>query len=588
MLNRLPRTLLPRLLLLGALWGAAFMFLRVAAPEFGVFALAGARVGLAGVLMLAIVLATARTLHWRARWMRYVLVGGVNTALPFLLYGFAALHIPAGYSAIANATVPVWSALIAWRLYHQQLGASVWLGIAVAFVGVYVLVGLQPVAVTALSVLGMVAALAGAALYAVSGYLISRHFAGGDGVAGATGMVLGAFVWLALPALIGAPPTRPSANAWAAVALLAIFCTAIGYILFFGLIRDYGPQRAATVAFLFPAFAALWGFLVLGEPITANMVLGMVMVFFGTTLISGIHRGLLSAFWRAWERVILPLVFVLSSSGLKRRILRAVMNSPRYFKAEAAGASAEIAQHLPAADLQRAIQEHRLTRFIDAADPLRSAWAESRTLEQSVVVRGAMLPPGPVLLLGAHHGSGWWILPWLRTRRGPVRFVAASIPSSADDTPWQERLWRRFLLWRWRELNRIGGKPVIPMRGALAQAATEFTQSGCVVALLDVPSRVTRKGSAVPFLGREAWLPRQLIDLAVSTGAHLAYLRGHFDPEAMRYDIAIEPFSAQSDPRVVFEEYAARLESDIRAAPGRWHSWGEIDLFFIPPEAEST
>ncbi len=583
MVSRSPRALLPRLLLLGALWGAAFMFLRLAAPEFGAFALAGARVGLAALLMLAFVLVTGRALHWRERWARYVAVGGVNTALPFLLYSFAALHIPAGYSAIANATVPVWSALIAWRIYHQHLGRSVWLGIAVAFVGVYVLVGLQPVAVTALSVLGMAAALAGAALYAVSGYLINRHLAGGDGVTGATGMVLGAFAWLVLPALIGAPPKLPSATAWSAVALLAIFCTAIGYILFFGLIRDYGPQRAATVAFLFPAFAALWGFLVLGEPITLNMISGMAMVFLGTAMVSGVHRDVLRFLWRAWERVLLPFVFVLAPPWLKRRILHAVMRSPGYFEIEVAGASKAIARHLPSADLMQATREHRLTRFIDAVDPLRSAWAETRTLRRSVVVQGVALPRGPVLLLGGHHGGAWWILPWLRTQRGGARFVAASIPPDADNAPWRARLWRRFRLWRWRELNRIGGKPVIAMRGALAQASGELDQGGVVVALLDVPACLTRKASAVSFFGREAWLPRQLIDLGVATGAHLAYLRGHFDPDALRYEIEIEPFSAQTDSAAAFTEYAARLEADVRAAPGRWHCWGEFGLFFDPP-----
>ena len=580
-----PQALLPRLLLLGALWGAAFMFLRLAAPEFGAFALAGVRVGLAALLMLAFALATGRALHWRERWLRYVLVGGVNTALPFLLYSFAALHIPAGYSAIANATVPVWSALIAWRVYRQQLGRSVWLGIAIAFVGVYVLVGLQPVAVTALSALGMMAALAGASLYAVSGYLINRHFAGGDGVAGATGMVLGALVWLVLPALVNAPSTLPSVSAWAAVALLAVFCTAMGYILFFGLIRDYGPQRAATVAFLFPAFAALWGFVVLGEPITLNMLSGMAMVFLGTAMVSGAHRDVLRALWRGWEQVVLPFMFVLAPAWLKRRILHAVMHAPGHFEIEVAGASRAIARHLPEADLARAAREHRLTRFIDAVDPLRSAWAETRTLRQSVVVEVAALPPGPVLLLGAHHGGAWWVLPWLRVHRGAVRFVAASIPPDADDAPWRARLWRRFRLWRWRELNRIGGKPVIPMRGALAQATAEFEQGGVVVALLDVPACLTRKASAVSFFGREAWLPRQLIDLGVAAGAHLAYLRGHFDPDVLRYQIEITPFAVQTDPVAAFAEYAARLEADVRAAPGRWHCWGEFDLFFDPPPA---
>jgi drug/metabolite transporter (DMT)-like permease len=577
------RALLPRLLVLGALWGAAFMFLRLAAPEFGALTLAGTRVGLAAALMFAFVLATARVLHWRERWLRYLLVGGVNTALPFLLYSFAALHIPAGYSAIANATVPVWSALIAWRVYHQRLGGGVWLGIAVAFVGVYVLVGLQPAAVTALSVLGMAAALVGAALYAVSGYLINRHLAGGDGVVGATGMVLGAAVWLALPALWAAPPAMPSATAWLAVALLAFFCTAIGYILFFGLIRDYGPQRAATVAFLFPAFAALWGFLVLGEPITANMLAGMAMVFAGTAVISGAHRPAIGALRRMTERIVLPMLFVFSPLALRRRILNWVMDSPRLFAVEVAGLREPLARTLPAVDLDAAVRAQRLTRFIDAVDPLQSALLETQTLRRAVAVTSPPLPAGPVLLLGAHHGGAWWILPWLRHTRGGARFVAAAIPENGEGAGVMQRLWRRFRLWRWNELNRIGGKPIIPMRGALSQAIDEWRGGGVVVALLDVPSRLTRRASPVPLLGRTAWLPRQLIDEGLAAGAWVAYFRGYFDAEHLCHRIEIEPFSDAGDPDRVFAEYADRLERDLRAAPGRWHSWGELELFFEPP-----
>ena len=103
-----------QLLLLGALWGASFMFMRVAVPEFGALSMAAARVGIACVIMFALVAALRLPLDFRARWKTYLAVGAVNTTIPFIAYSFAAQHIPAGYSAIANSTTPVWSALIAW------------------------------------------------------------------------------------------------------------------------------------------------------------------------------------------------------------------------------------------------------------------------------------------------------------------------------------------------------------------------------------------------------------------------------------------------------------------------------------------
>ena len=144
-----------QLMLLGALWGAAFMFMRIAVPEFGALALAAARVGLALVIMAAVALVLRERLGFRRRWRAYLGVGAVNTALPFIAYTFAAQHIPAGYSAIANSTTPVWTALIAWLWFKERLGALKWLGIAFAFAGVVVLVGLQPVALTPMALAGI-------------------------------------------------------------------------------------------------------------------------------------------------------------------------------------------------------------------------------------------------------------------------------------------------------------------------------------------------------------------------------------------------------------------------------------------------
>ncbi|TAG81423.1 MAG: EamA family transporter, partial [Betaproteobacteria bacterium] len=159
-----------QLLALGAVWGAAFMFMRIAAPEFGAIALAGVRVALACVIMLAIVAILRLPFPLASHWKRYLAVGGVNTAGPFLMYCFAALYIPSAYSAIGNSTTPIWGALIAWLVFKERLGTAKWIGIALAFSGVIALVGLQPVDVTPMIVLGMIAVLVGAMMYATASF----------------------------------------------------------------------------------------------------------------------------------------------------------------------------------------------------------------------------------------------------------------------------------------------------------------------------------------------------------------------------------------------------------------------------------
>ena len=202
------------------------MFMRVAVPEFGAFAMATARVGTACIIMLVIVLAWRLPMDFRARWKTYLAVGAVNTTVPFIAYSFAAQHIPAGYSAIANSTTPVWGALIAWLWFKEPLGIAKWAGIACAFAGVLVLVGLQPVALTPMVLAGIAAAVAAASMYATASFLIKRYLTGDSGFAGATGMVWGATMWLLLPGLLFAPAVMPSAKAWGSILALAVFCTA--------------------------------------------------------------------------------------------------------------------------------------------------------------------------------------------------------------------------------------------------------------------------------------------------------------------------------------------------------------------------
>jgi drug/metabolite transporter (DMT)-like permease/lauroyl/myristoyl acyltransferase len=575
-----------QLLFLGAIWGAAFMFMRIAVPEFGAIALAGTRVALACALMIAIVLVLREPSHFKTHWKKYLFVGGVNTAIPFIAYCFAALYIPSGYSAIANSTTPIWGALIAWLWFKEPLGALKWLGIVFAFAGVVALVGLQPVAVTPMVIISMLAVLFAAAMYATASFLIRRYLQDIPGLVGATGMVWGATVWLVLPALFAAPKAMPSWNAWGSVLALAVLCTAIGYLLFFRLIAKIGPQRASSVAFLFPAFAAFWGWLFLDEPITANMLIGMALVLAGTALVSrnstnanSIHHWQRFRDWIFW-----PLIFTFSPFAFRKRIAARYEASEHYFANEVLALRANMHRYLPDADVVAAAREHRLLRFIDRCDVFMSAFRERHTLRTAIEVKSELPSVNQAaMVLSAHRGNGWWTLSILAQQGKPVELVSAPFPQLRGIG---ERVWWPYLRLRWREMNRMGGLPLITMRGASKHVRNALASGGRVIATIDIPPALAKRCSPVSFFGQTAYMPRQAIDLAVETGAELWLFFGDVDAVTLKQHIRFERIDTSDGAQVAFETYVSRIERAIRSKPGSWHAWGDIDLYFVDNASE--
>ena len=571
-----------QLLLLGALWGAAFMFMRVAVPEFGAVSMAAARVGLACVIMLALVALLRQPMNFRHRWKTYLAVGAVNTAIPFIAYSFAALHIPAGYSAIANSTTPVWSALIMWLWFKEPLGALKWLGIGFAFAGVLVLVGLQPVALTPLVVAGIVVAVMAASMYAAASFLIKRYLSEQSGLAAATGMVWGAAMWLLLPGIYRAPSVMPSPAAWGALAAMAVFCTVAGYALFFHLIKTIGPQRASSVAFLFPAFAAFWGWLILSEPITANMIAGMAFVLVGTALVSMATptSGLTVMRERVRDWIFWPLLYTFSGEKGRQRIARRFMTDTRHFREETQALCANIRRELPGVDLDAACTDHRLMRLIDRADVFLSALRQQRTMAHDIMV--SSIPPveASAMILFAHYGNGWWTLPVLAQQGKPVALISAPFPKLKN---LRDTLWWPYLRMRWREMNRLGGMPLITMRGASRLMKRVLAGGGRGLAAIDIPPALAKWCSPVPFFGRTAYMPRRAIELAHETGSELWMFFGEIDRATLKQHIRFESIDLSGGVDAAFADYAGRLEAAIRRRPGLWHAWGDVSLYFVKP-----
>jgi drug/metabolite transporter (DMT)-like permease len=272
------------LLILAALWGGSFVFMRVAAPALGAIPLAYTRVTLAALVLLALAFAQRRIPQFRTRWREFAVVGVVNSAVPFALFSYAAQYVPVSASAILNATSPFFGAIAAAIWLRAALTAKKILGMTLGFAGVIVLVGWHGEAMSRQTMLALLACLVASMCYGLAGVYAKRALADVPSFAVAcASQVAAAFALMPLLPF----NTVPGPLTWlvvANVAALAIASTAIAYLIYFKLIADAGPQRALTVTFLIPLFGALWGFLFLGEALTANMAVGGVLIVLGTAL----------------------------------------------------------------------------------------------------------------------------------------------------------------------------------------------------------------------------------------------------------------------------------------------------------------
>ncbi len=273
-----------RLLSLAALWGGSFAFIRVAVPALGPIWLAESRVALAFAALFVVALIRRGVPSLAAHWRAYLVIGTVNSAVPFALFSFAEQTISASNAAILNATSPFFGAIIAAVWLREPLGARKLAGMALGLAGVVLLVGWQSGPLSGAAITASLACLAAALCYGIGSVYAKVRMTGLPSFAIAVYSQLAAAVVLA-PALPFVPPPLSLTPLVAAnVIALALASTAIAYLLYFRLIADVGPARALTVTFLIPLFGVLWGVLFLREPLGVNMLSGGALILAGTWL----------------------------------------------------------------------------------------------------------------------------------------------------------------------------------------------------------------------------------------------------------------------------------------------------------------
>ncbi|MDR7376935.1 drug/metabolite transporter (DMT)-like permease [Rhodoferax ferrireducens] len=279
---------------LAAIWGASFLFMRITVLEFGAVPTAAVRVLVAALSLLPLIWLRGLLPDLRRHWKPVLLIGMLNSGIPFALFSFALLSITTGLSAILNATVPLFGALIAWAWLNDRPNASRSLGLVIGFVGVALLAwdkaSFKPDANGIAPGWAVLACLLASICYGISGSYTKRFLMQVPPMVTATGSQIGATLGLALPALWLWPAHWPSGHAWLAVLVLGVVCTGLAYILFFRLISNVGPAKTLTVTFVVPVFALFYGAVFLGETLTPWMLGCGLVVVFGTALATGLLR----------------------------------------------------------------------------------------------------------------------------------------------------------------------------------------------------------------------------------------------------------------------------------------------------------
>ncbi|MEA5466244.1 DMT family transporter [Leptothoe sp. PORK10 BA2] len=272
------------LLFLAALWGGSFLFMRIAAPVLGPVWLIEFRVLLAGLLLLPVLVHLGLWQLMRRNLMPLLLVGCLNSALPFLLLAFASVSLPAGLTSILNGTAPLFGTVVASLWLHEKLTPTRMVGFGLGFMGVVMLVGWTTIETTPRILLAMGAALMAALMYAIAAPYIKQNLGHVPSLVATTGSQLGAALVL-IPALpFTVPQQVPSTGIILSVLALAGISTALAYILFFRLIQNIGSTKALTVTYLIPIFAMVWGAIILQETITLSMVCGCGLILLGTAI----------------------------------------------------------------------------------------------------------------------------------------------------------------------------------------------------------------------------------------------------------------------------------------------------------------
>jgi drug/metabolite transporter (DMT)-like permease len=291
---RVTRRYVPLLLLLTSLWGSSFFFIEIALEDVKPTVLITLRLVTAALVLvpaLAIVYGPRKAAgRLRASWRPLLILGGINAAIPFTLIAWGQTHIDSGIAAIANASVPIFVALLAIRFRQSErvTGARA-LGIALGIVGVAVLAGANPDGGW-WAVVGTLAVVTASLFYAAGALYGQTNVEDLDPILLVTGSTVAGALLILPFGIAQAPDQMPGWDTWLAVLGLGVGAMAFGQFVYYVLLEHHGSTKTALVTYLLPGMALVLGVVFLDEPLTVAAVAGLALVLFGVALGSGILR----------------------------------------------------------------------------------------------------------------------------------------------------------------------------------------------------------------------------------------------------------------------------------------------------------
>lgn len=284
----------PMLLTLAAVWGASYLFIKVAVDEIEPAPMMAFRTLLAAVVLLGYVVwrfgRERAVAELRAAWRHCLVLGVLNAALPFWLIAWGEKHIDSGLAAVVQASVPIFNALLVLRfLPHERLTRTRALGLAIGIVGVAVVTGVHPDGGN-LAILGALAVVLSSLSYASAGVYGQRAVSGTAGPVLAAGSMLVGGLILTPFALVQLPGSVPSLEATGSVLALSLVGTALAQLILFRMLALHGSARLSLVTYLMPGFALVYGALILDERISFTTIGGFALILAGVSLASGALR----------------------------------------------------------------------------------------------------------------------------------------------------------------------------------------------------------------------------------------------------------------------------------------------------------
>ncbi len=288
---------LARLVLLSAIWGGSFLFMRIATPVLGPAVLTLGRVVLGGVFLWALAWLGRRAISLKGQWKHFLILGSLNSAVPFVLYSQASQTLSTAHLSVLNATAPAWGYVIGLLLHQEEWSPRRGLGLLLGLVGVALLILPGASGWRAQDLAGTLLCLGATCCYGIAANYAKRSEAR-EPFLNAFGTLAGASI-MVLPSLAIWPLAHPPTTA-AMLAMLGIgvLCSGVAYLLFFRLVQDVGPTSALSVTYLIPVFGSFWGGVFLGEwPSPATMG-GMGVILLGTALVTGVNPLAWVARWR--------------------------------------------------------------------------------------------------------------------------------------------------------------------------------------------------------------------------------------------------------------------------------------------------